>query len=257
MNSSIQAFVSSTEELIEFSKNNSNNVFVLKNNAHISWDSEDPIVIIVGGRNIVEIELAGKSRPTVICTDNAIVKMSTRYVAAPSIEGRKSTNIRLTAMGESSPQINLVDQSRIVVFAREGSKPLLTANDFSSHMVIVQDQSKPRCDYWPAKWVAGISDIYIGQDLICFGTFEEARSAIVSFYSEWLKCHNHYIACMRVAGAIPKICRNVIYFRWIEGAIHFELPDITNPRPWYTTIKNQFIPMTETARSSCARFFID
>ena len=124
-------------------------------------------------------------------------------------------------------------------------------------MIIVQDQAKPKCADWPENWVPYNSDIYIGQRLIQFETRDDGISAARDFYREWLQCRNRYIACMRTPGAVPKICPGVVIFRWSDSAVHFELPNKNNPRPWFSPDMPVSRPATEAEHESCERFYLE
>jgi hypothetical protein len=62
------------------------------------------------------------------------------------------------------------------------------------------------------------------------------------------------MACMRTLGAIPKICSNVVHFRWSKGTVTPELPGEGESRTWYTITEHPLRILTETERSICKRF---
>ncbi len=253
----IQSFVLSSNELVSNMKDFNHHIFALVNGAKIVLKNEENVIVVSGGRIQAEIEIAGKSRPVIICTDRARVKIMTGGTSSPNISIRKNAELRARTLGASEAVFEAVGNARLLITCKESSRPRIRTLDFSVPMIIVQDQAKPKCADWPEEWEAYKFDIYIGQRLVRFKTREEAIAAVHAFYSEWRQCHNRYIACMRTPGAIPKICPGVVNFRWPDGTVHLELANEGNPRSWYSPDLPVSRPITEAERETCERFYLE
>lgn len=250
-------FISDTDEIERQVCQYNKKVVTVAHGAHIVWDKDTPVTIFAAGDARIDLELAGNSRPCIVCVDFSRVALKTKGDAAPKIKTKNYSSIEAKTYGTSVPIFEGKDQSKVFILARENSRPYLNATDFCLPFVTVQDSAKPSCADWPHNWEAIPSDIYIGQRLKYYETWNEAVSATKSLYSEWQLCHNRYVACMRTVGAIPKICPNVVHFRSKEGTIHVELPGEDNIRPWYTGIRGGFHQLTEIKRNLCIRYYLD
>jgi hypothetical protein len=164
--------------------------------------------------------------------------------------------LKVETYGESEAHIVAKDHTHVLVLACDCSRPQLRATDFSVPMIVVHDRAQPHCAEWPAGWQARTSEIYVGQRLVCFDTMEAAVAAIHRVYEEWGQCHNRYVACHRVPGAISKNCPNVVDVRWQSGTLHLELPGPGNPRAWYSPDAHDAEPLTETNRARCTRYYL-
>lgn len=250
-------FVSSAEDLLRHFGQGDIRCFVVTDGARISWEGGEPITLFVGGHTRARLEFSGAGQTTVTCTDHGGVEVITRALAAPTIRAMQSAELKVRTFGESQPTIAATDHAHVQVVACESSRPYLEVTEFSVPMVIVRDQARPRCADWPARWEPRTSDVYIGQRLICFETEAQAVSTAQSLHGEWMQCRNRYLACMRTPGAVPRICPNVVDFRWRKGTVHLELSGEANPHSWYSTDAHHLEPLTESRREACTRHYLD
>ncbi|HNY34569.1 MAG TPA: hypothetical protein PKK68_07915 [Methanothrix soehngenii] len=253
----VQSFVSCTEDLLQQAKVQTKPIFALTDGARILWDQRTPITIVAGGKTEAAIELAGRSQADIVCAGHSRVTIISRGDSTGRIYAKHFSNVMIKTFGLAKPLINGGENSRIQVLAYENSCPVIKAVDSCISTLIVHDHAEPRCFGWPVDWRTYPSDIYIGQRILCIATQEEAIVNAKSLFKEWRQCQNRYIACQRISGSVPKICSNVVDFRWRGGTVHLELPGNGNSRPWFGLFDHHFASLTEKERECCMHCYLE
>jgi hypothetical protein len=228
----------------------------LADGAHVMWERSESVEFVVGSRTNAHLEVLGTGEVAVNCASHSRLTLLTRGRAVVRLTANDFAQLKVETYGESEAHIVADGHTHVLVLAYDCSRPQLRATDFSVSMIVVHDHAQPRGADWPAAWQARTSEIYIGQRLVCFDTMEAAIAAAHRVYEEWAQCHNRYVACQRVPGAIPKNCPNVVDLRWRSGTIHLELPGAGNSRAWYSPDAHNAEPLTEANRARCTRYYL-
>jgi hypothetical protein len=247
-------FIFNTEELNQAIDNNVK-IAVLTDGAFVMLDRECDLSIFIKGDIKAGIELFGNASPRVICNGKVKVQIISRGTSRPNITLNDDSEAFIKTKVISSPNIISDDYSRIKVLAHENSSPNIYSIGSSVSMIVVCDNANPKVTDWPTEWKALRSDIYIGQRIVCFGCEEEAMESVRALYNEWKNCRNRFIACSRTPGAVPKVCPNVVHFRFRGGLIHFELPEGNGQEAWFVVL-HALRNLTEEERNTMQRIYI-
>ena len=224
----------------------------LRDGAAIRYDAPGDTTIVVDGPVRADLQFVASASPTIICSGRARVEVTFVEQSQPRIRFSGASDVVAKCHGISSPIFEPGEYARLRLDSFDESRPFITATDFASYVLIVHDQAQPRCSGWPSDWLARQSDIYIGQDLHCYQDEQGAVSAARQVYEAFRQTGSRYASCMRVRGAIPRLCRNVVDFRWTGGTVHVELVD-EEGGAWYSVDAHHRLPLTEGERSRCTR----
>ena len=225
----------------------------LLRDATIYWDGDASVVLVAASDVTARVETGGSSHALLIATDNSRVVIRAGARSLPTIRGERDAHLTVVTTGASCARVLLSGRATAAVTARGRSRPSLEAVDSSRFTLVVEDQAQPRCADWPEDWNARTSDVYIGQRVMTFASEEEAVAAARAVHREWLRCRNRYAACARIPGSVPRVCQNVVDFRWTHGTVHMELPCDSNPHAWLSRDAHDLHPLTEAARASCRK----
>jgi hypothetical protein len=251
------AFVRTGDELRAALSRFPGRTLALADGADVCWGGAESLTLVVAGRAIARLELCGHGTSGVFCRDHAELRLTIRGEVKTVIRSDGEASLRIKTHGASQPAVALDGRSRGLVRAYDASRPSLEAFDLASPWLEVFDQARPHCRDWPAGWEARASDVYFGQPLVCFATEKEAVAAVREVLACWRRLGSRYLACLRVPGAMPRVCPNAVDCRWDQGTVHLELPGADNPRPWYSTDAHHLAPLTEARRQSCTRYYLD
>jgi hypothetical protein len=250
-----QIFISNTEELNQ-AIDKDIKIAVLTDGSSIRLDREIDFSFLIKGDIEANIDLLGGTAPRIFCTGKTKAQIISRGTSKANIIAKDYSEVLIRTEGRSSPNVTCDDLSRIKVLAHDNSSPFFFSGGSSLAVVVVHDHANPKGVDWPEEWKVLRSDIYIGQRLVCYANIEDAQRSAVNLYHEWSYCRNRFIACIRIPGAIPKICSNVVHFRFKGGLIHLELPTEDGCQEAWFAAFQELRNLTEDERSTIQRHYI-